>query len=380
MNGKKIKIFQAVWAPYEALTPYMRTFMTCISSKFGDIQWGWNPNKFWSNDILSFDIIHVHWPNLLLQGREPALLKKRLLELKKKGILIVSTCHNFVPHYCNESNQIEAYNIVYSLSDYMIHLGTYSLNIQTKAFPNTKHIHLPHHVYDQVYTNILNKRYCCEKLGISAATTNILCFGAFRSDEERQFVIDVAKHLKKNRCKIIAPNFWGFTNSSLKTTVFNKLKSQFIKYKYNIITGKTKNVPDEQLPLYYGAADIAFIQRKKILNSGTLPMALYMGKVVVGPDTGNVSELITETGNFLFNPGNTGSTVEAIKRALHCDLMKKGKENHNFAIENLNTDKISTRLHDIYFHIYTNNLNAMKIQGIVNQQSPFPVGNPHNQK
>lgn len=48
-------------------------------------------------------------------------------------------------------------------------------------------------------------------------------------------------------------------------------------------------------------ADIALLQRVKILNSGSLPLNFYFGNVVVGPDVGNVGEILKKTGNPVFN-------------------------------------------------------------------------------
>jgi hypothetical protein len=51
-------------------------------------------------------------------------------------------------------------------------------------------------------------------------------------------------------------------------------------------------VDDNILPYYYAASDLAFIHRVKILNSGNAIMPMLFGKVVVGPDVGNVGVLL----------------------------------------------------------------------------------------
>ena len=231
-----MKIFQAVYNPYEALTPYMHTFMSCISSQYGDVKWGWGPEKIWTAEIFSYEIIHIHWPDLLLCNHTPQELEKKIKEIKSKNIVILCTCHNLVPHYCNNPQRIEAYNIVYRLSDYMIHLGTYSLNIQKNLFTKTTHVYLPHHVYNNVYKKFFSKKESCSKLGIPSSSINILCFGTFRSDEERLLVKKVAKELKKENVYIIAPNFWGVTHQGRLRKIRKYLKIFFYKKNYHIIT------------------------------------------------------------------------------------------------------------------------------------------------
>lgn len=343
-----MKIFQAVNNPYLALTPYMHTFMSSISSRYGDVKWGWGPEKIWQKEIFSYDIIHIHWPDLLLCGHSTQELRKRMQEIKTKNIIIICTCHNLVPHYCNDTQRINAYNIVFNLADYMIHLGQYSLNIQRAAFPNVKHIFLSHHVYNNLYKKNYSKQECCQKLGIPSSSTNILCFGAFRSDEERKLVKHVAKKLKKNNVCIIAPNFWGKIRSELSMRVLLYFKCFFYKKIYHIITNQKESVPDEELPFYYGASDIAFIQRINILNSGTVPMAFLMGKTVVGPNQGNVAELLQKTKNFMFDTQDFSSVIHSITNAIQSNYQQRGKNNRNFALRYLSTEKISSQLHEIY--------------------------------
>ena len=343
-----MKIFQAVNNPYQALTPYMHTFMSSISSQYGDVKWGWGPEKIWLKDIFSYDIIHIHWPDLLLCGHSPQDLSKRIQEIKAKNIIIICTCHNLVPHYCNDPQRINAYSTVYNLADYMIHLGQYSLNIQKAAFPHVKHIFLFHHVYNNLYKKIYSKQESCQKLGISSSNTNILCFGTFRSDDERILVKQVAKKLKKNNVYILAPNFWGKTRSELSMRILLFFKRILYKKIYHVITNRKESVSDEKLPFYYGASDIAFIQRLNILNSGTVPMALLMGKTVVGPNQGNVAEILQKTENFMFDAQDFSSIVNSITNAIHSDYQQKGIDNRNFALQFLSTEKISSQLHGIY--------------------------------
>ena len=40
---------------------------------------------------------------------------------------------------------------------------------------------------------------------------------------------------------------------------------------------------------------MVFIQRTDILNSGNVPLALSFGRVVTGPDSGNIGGLLAET-------------------------------------------------------------------------------------
>lgn len=107
-------------------------------------------------------------------------------------------------------------------------------------------------------------------------------------------------------------------------------------------------VSDKELPYYYAAADIALIHRKEILNSGNLPMAFYMGKVVVGPNTGNVGSLLQETGNPSFDIQDTTTLDGCIKDAMALTSQGKGEDNRRYAIKNFSSEIVAKQHRELY--------------------------------
>ena len=109
-------------------------------------------------------------------------------------------------------------------------------------------------------------------------------------------------------------------------------------------------VKDEDLPYYYAASDTALIHRKEILNSGNLPMAFYMGKVVVGPNVGNVGTILDETSNPTFDIHKIDSLKDAIEKALVLNKQGKGAygvvfkakdKKTKYAIDNFSTERVA---------------------------------------
>ena len=62
-----------------------------------------------------------------------------------------------------------------------------------------------------------------------------------------------------------------------------------------------------RISVLFAVSDVVFIQRCVILNSGVVPMAFLFGRGVVGPDSGNVGELLRVTANLVFSPSDQGS-------------------------------------------------------------------------
>lgn len=347
-----MKIYQAL-PTLASKNPYMETLIQEIDQQYEDCVWGYGINTFWSDEIFSYDIVHIHWPTLLLKGKySSSELNHQLENIRDRNIKIVSTCHNLVAHYCHDSDINNSYNVVYSNSDMILHLGLYSLNIFKSKYPNTQNVLLPHHTYDNLYTLFPSKKDCCKKLKLSENAKYILCFGAFRDDEERSLVMNVSKHIIFHRTYIIAPAYKTITG---RNRYIRAIKKYWLKYIHHIIITGTSNhpVPVDMTPYYFGISDIVFIQRKETLNSGNIPLAFHYAKTVVGPSIGNIKELLDTTKNPTFNANDLNSVYKAVKEGMTISREKHGEKNKEFAQNHLSVNQIASSLHKYYEQILT---------------------------
>lgn len=352
-----MKIYQATYEPYGNVNPYVYTLMDSINKQFGDVEWGTGLDIIWTDKVFSFDIVHIQWPDALTyQGCKANELRDRLIQMKERGVKLVTTCHNLVPHYDSNPENKKAYEICYALSDVILHLGMFSKRELEKTYPNAKHVLLYHHTYDHVYPKVLSKGDACRKLKLNPHNRYILCMGAFRDEEERELIRNVGSQFGFSRTYILAPSYIQLPHRDVKKDgliTYRRLYRIWMYLRYHlIITGNAFGaVSDEKLPAYYGAADIAVLQRKRILNSGNLPMAYMMGKVVVGPNQGNVEELLRETKNPIFNVEKPHSILFAIKQAFRLEKDGVGKKNKRYAAEKWSTDVVATTLHSCYLEL-----------------------------
>jgi len=346
-----LRIYQAVDNPYASVNQYVSTLIEGVKSLSREIEFGWGIDTFWCDDIYSYDIIHIQWPHvLLINNWHSNHLKERLTLIKKRGKKIVATCHNLVPHYNNNYDFGVAYETVYNFADMIIHLGPVSKELLSSSYPNAEHVIIPHHIYDTFYTHFPEKEESCKKLKISKKNNYILCYGAFRDDEERLLAQSISCAYKYNSTYILAPSY----DFNIKTSFFNRykyfIKEKLLYQKKHIISLGYKNytIPNELTPYFFGAATIVLIQRKKILNSGNVPLAFLMGKVVVGPNIGNVGRLLNETGNPTFDVNDIDSLKKAIDNGFQLANDNYGEKNRTFAFSNLSTNIISQKLYEHY--------------------------------
>lgn len=348
-----MKVFMVHNDVYRAGNPYIYTLMEEISRQHtNDVKWGYGDKEFWEDSIFNYDIVHFHWPDVFMEQKKQTMndFAKRIDDLKNHGVKIVSTCHDLRPHYNQCAETGDALNIVYEKSDMIFHLGVYSQKLFQKQYLQARHVILPHHIFNTVYTNFPSRKEGAERLHLNAKKRYILCFGAFRADEERQMVMEVAKHYKNKGIEILAPDFMRVSRVRRLPFLPNRIeiRAALIKRYYHLhfTDGGFVPVDDETLPYYYAVADIAFIQRKKILNSGNAILPFLFDKVVVGPDVGNVGPLLKEIGYPTFDPNNFDSIPTAIDKAFQ--MKDVGKAKHEELMKRYSTETISAKLYKYY--------------------------------
>lgn len=308
--------------------------------------------ELWLKD--DFDIIHFQWPEAVfnwakkVSDRQVDQLKRRLERLKSKGVRFFVTCHNLKPHTRTDKGVLSLYGLIYSYCDVFIHLGEYSKNILSKDYPNAKQVVVPHHIYDTIYKFDLNKVDCQKEFGIDTSKLNILCFGEFRTDEEREFIIKLMKLGKDKRWNFITPGFYRKRVLTKHVTELPSRIMRYLRYKSLGIKFSAHFINDNLLEKYFTACDIVMIQRQSILNSGNLPMAFFAGKVVVGPDTGNVGAILRKTGNSVFIPRSIDSAKEAIQEAERLFKSGMGARNRETAEGKWSTQMVAEQLSNLY--------------------------------
>jgi glycosyltransferase involved in cell wall biosynthesis len=339
------------------LNPYVSILMDGISNLSDDVEWFHGVDFLWDDRVFDMDIIHTHWLGFMKASKmEVERFRQRFKVIKEKGIKIVATVHNLEKHYSKSEEGNLYYTIVYSHADVFVHLGDYSKKLFEQRYPNAQHVMIPHHVYDHEYPDIPNRKASLRKLHLSSRKKYVLCFGFFRDEEELKMVDTLANEVHKHRIEVLVPHYytmkkWMNRYKRFKRWVKMRLRERQVPGLH--IYGW--DISHELLPFFFGAADAVLIQRKKILNSGNLPMAFLMGKVCIGPNIGNVGGILTETGNSTFDPSSTASLCQAVYEGLRSAASGKGEQNREYALRHWSTDTISAEIYHLYRKVLATN-------------------------
>ena len=336
-----MKILMVIPRGYR-LNPYVLSLVEGLTQNGHQVVCGLD--EFW-NSFGEYDLLYVQWPEVIVNWSSSQVdvgrLSSHFDRIKKTGIKTVVTCHNLHPHN-NDEKMMELYNLIYSNVDAFHHLGRYSYDVMKEKYPDKIHFIAPHHIADCLWEHPIVPHLAKRRLHIPKANFVVSSFGAFRNNEEIRLYVDMAKDITTCRRSFLAPRIpmGHFYHGRHVGKTIQYLSKVFL---YKIIGIRYSGfLTEEELIEWLYASDIVFIQRKEILNSGNLPLAFSAGKVVVGPDLGNVGEILRETGNFVFDPHDRSSVKNAVLEAI--EAVKKdnqlGARNYRYAKENWSTSKV----------------------------------------
>jgi hypothetical protein len=349
-----MKVFMVHEDPWNAGNPFISTLIEGIQKSHPDCTMAWGREKFWSDEILSYDIVHFHWPQTFMgkDSHTETDFLRHIERMKSCGVKIVATCHDLEPHYNHYSEKAQSMIIVFSHCDAIFHMGAYSKELFESRYKNAIHILVPHHLYDTVYSHFPSRKEALDYLHLPEDRTYILVFGSFRVEKEKKLIISLSKQLSNKNVTILAPSFMSVWWHSFRMP-HKMIKRAYYKFRYNIIcTGAAWcAVTDDDLPYYFSAADVVFIQRLKILNSGNAVMPMLFGKVVVGPDCGNVGPLLRQWGYPVFSVDNTNNLGTVVENAIEMGKSGIGVTNQPIQFREYSTAVISEKLYEAYRYV-----------------------------
>jgi len=309
---------------------------------------------FWEKgSSVFFDIVHIQWPEELFNWQP--IDRKDLNDLidqlewwMAKGSKVIVTRHNIYPHVLNQLYR-DAYEIIYNKTNAVVHFSEASVKNFKSIYGAAKgvgiiHKVIPHPMYDGIANNCSQKE-ARDLLKVDKDKAVILIFGSIRHKEEQEFILNVYNNLEYANKFMIIPRWFLTTKNSLLQRIFSKINFLFTGFGKNSIL-QNYLVPEDEIQLYMNASDIVFIPRFEVLNSGVVMLAFSFNKVVVGPSTGSIKELLELSNNPVYQVGNVEDAASKIKKGF--ELSKKQVQNYSFAKRHMNLAEIV----EMYISLY----------------------------
>ena len=304
----------------------------------------------WKDQLLtkSYDIINIHWPELIpVQGEEEQSKLGEFLIEAKGPARIAFTVHNLLPHGGKpEGSGQKLYDNLISMSDTFIHFSASARDIFIAEYgkllkPGSTHQIIMHGNYTFL-PDTVTRTQAREKLSIAAHKQVYLSFGAHRSIREITLLLSALVQARvKGKMLIVAGRieFGGRRHPGryLLKRFFRLLHSA------NLVRFYGGGIAHDEIQHFLRASDALIIPRFHTLNSGNLYLGLTFGVPVIAPDYATCLDVCNATGNFLYETGSPASLAAAMKRVSALNPAERRRlqsANKAFAKEQLNWDEI----------------------------------------
>lgn len=333
----------------------------CDAIRMNGIDVRCSTKEFWESDT-DYDIIHFQWPEEVTGGTCEApdiirRLKERIAFFRSRGASFVYTRHNVRPSHANEVTS-KIYDIIESQSDIIVHMEHFSQHEFTTKYPDSRNVIVPHHIYQYTYQENISVERARQYLRLPHEAFIVTAFGKFRNNEERRMVLRAFHAWGEERKLLLAPSLYPFSrHNKYGRNIIKRWASRVGYYllipMLNRMLKLRAGACDEwidncDLPYYVAASDIVLIQRKDALNSANIPLAFLFHKVAVGPDSGNMGELLNKTQNPTFQPDNKQDIIGALEEARRLTARGQGDMNYAYALKNMSIDKVGKQYAELY--------------------------------
>jgi len=178
---------------------------------------------------------------------------------------------------------------------------------------------IPFGINNSIPTTELSSREAKARLGLRQDDKTLLCLGRMAPYKGLEYLIAAFQQLAAKHgdlCLVIA----GRPDHSPEyARVIADLASPLVKEGRMIL--RVEHVPENEMEIYFKAADVSVLPYKQIYQSGVLFLSYSFGLPVLASDVGSLREDIVEgrTG-FVFKPEDPAALAEAIERYFASDL------------------------------------------------------------
>jgi D-inositol-3-phosphate glycosyltransferase len=200
--------------------------------------------------------------------------------------------------------------------------------------------------------SVLSSRQATEKLNLAANTKTILFFGRIAPYKGLSYLVSALANLKRK-------------GDDFKLIIAGKLQRNCDQYwkdieqiieEYDLedlIIRKVHFIPDEDIEIYFKAADVLILPYKHIFQSGPLFMSYNFGLPVIASDVGSFREDVIEgeTG-YICKAEDPVDLAAKIEMYFQSDLFKNLETNREkimkFANEKYSWETVGQKTYEIY--------------------------------
>ena len=269
------------------------------------------------------EVFHILWNNKLeLFDRTLLMLYYRLC-----GKKIVLTAHNVNQARRDEKDSLSnraTLKTQYQLSDHvLVHTQRMKEELCHEFGKSEDAVTvLRYPMNNAVPETSLTPAAAKQRLGLKSSDRALMFFGRIRPYKGIEHLLDAFRYVQDDR------------QSNYRLIIAGEPKKgseEYLREIEQIVQGfrpekvilEFKLIPDEDIELYFKAADVLVLPYKEIFQSGVLFLAYSLGLPAIATDVGSFHEDIVEgTTGFLCKPGDPEDMARAIRQYFSSDLYR----------------------------------------------------------
>lgn len=233
-------------------------------------------------------VVHIQWPTPVTEEAESEKDAFRRADIFADAVYsatqlnrpVLWTVHNVLPHdarYPRPARKLHAAlarvaDVVHVLTPHTAELAREAYDIDP-----AKIVEIPHSSYAGVYGEPVAQDVARERLGVEPGGAAVLSFGwirPYKGLEHLSQAVDLAVSHGADLRVLLAGRPLGDVDDIVSA----------IEEGPAPVTSHLSRVDDEDVPVWFGAADVVVLPYRNVLNSGTMHLAATYGVPVILPD------------------------------------------------------------------------------------------------
>lgn len=202
--------------------------------------------------------------------------------LKQKGTKVVSILDNAIPHETRPGDKFFTHYFLNRNSGFVVMSEAVKNDLMTIK-PDARYLFNPHPVYDH-FGDKLSQSEAQEKLGLDLNKKTLLFFGLIRDYKGLDVLIEAFKDLPSDYQLVVAGEVYGeeepYRNLASEYGLEDRVQLNF------------RYIADQEVPLFFSAADVNILPYKSATQSGILSIALHFDMPVIVTDVGGLREIV----------------------------------------------------------------------------------------
>lgn len=231
-------------------------------------------------------LIIAYWMSFFVPGY--AHIANRM----KKHCKVVTLIHNAIPHEPKFFDKPMA-SLLFKQCDGFIVMSDIVKNDLQLLRPGARYIFTPHPLYDHFGAKI-PKEEACERLNISTDKKTLLFFGLIRDYKGLNLLIDAMSAIDDSYQLLIAGETYGSFDKYQQQIESSPARERiFVHNQY---------IGDEDIPVFFSAADILVLPYRSATQSGVVSVAYHYNLPMLATPVGDFPDSIGKTGTGIVVP------------------------------------------------------------------------------